>query len=196
VKIRESGMPEQEIWESFFDPEMILTQLGVSPTCRDLIEFGCGYGTFTIPASRLVSGQVRAFDIEPTLLGIAAQRAQKAQRTNIEFIQRDFVAHGTGLPNANADYVMLFNILHHEHPIALLREARRNLRDNGLAGVIHWIPDAETPRGPPPKMRPQPAQCIAWGEEAGLNSDGGVISLPPYHYGLVFRKRAVVNLPS
>jgi ubiquinone/menaquinone biosynthesis C-methylase UbiE len=187
MKIRESGMPEQAEWESFFDPEAILSKLGLTGACRDVIELGCGYGTFTIPASRRVSGQVYALDIDSTMLAVAAERAQEAQRNNIEFIRKDFVAEGTGLPDAGADYVMLFNILHLEHPVALLREARRNLSNNGLAGVIHWIPDPKTPRGPPPEIRPRPAECIEWAEQAGFYCDQRVIDLPPYHFGLVLR---------
>jgi len=49
-----------------------------------------------------VGGRVYALDIDGTMLAIAAERAEKAQRNNIEFIQRDFVSDGTGLPEAGA----------------------------------------------------------------------------------------------
>ena len=55
MKTRESGMPEEEMWREFFDPEAILQLLKLTSACRDVVEFGCGYGTFTIPAARIVA---------------------------------------------------------------------------------------------------------------------------------------------
>ena len=53
MKIRESGMPEREMWENFFDPVKTLATLGISSQTGDVAEFGCGYGTFTIAAARI-----------------------------------------------------------------------------------------------------------------------------------------------
>ena len=55
MKTRESGMPEEEVWRQFFDAEAVLRALKLTEKCRDVVEFGCGYGTFTIPAARIVS---------------------------------------------------------------------------------------------------------------------------------------------
>ena len=54
MKTRESGMPEESIWVEFFDPAKILRTLRLTPECGDVVDFGCGYGTFTIPAARVV----------------------------------------------------------------------------------------------------------------------------------------------
>ena len=107
---------------------------------------------------------------------------------NIEFAFRDFVSDGSGLVDQSVDYAMLFNILHLDEPVTLLREAYRNLEDGGLLGVIHWIYDGDTPRGPPLDVRPKPEQCQAWAEEAGFTTLRELIDLPPYHYGLLFRR--------
>jgi hypothetical protein len=56
MKTRESGMPSEEMWQGFFDAETILKKPGLSSTCGSVIDFGRGYGTFTIPAARIVSG--------------------------------------------------------------------------------------------------------------------------------------------
>jgi hypothetical protein len=64
MKTRESGMPEESMWQGFFDPEAVLGKLGLSSACGNVVDFGCGYGTFTIPAARIVRGTVFAFDIE------------------------------------------------------------------------------------------------------------------------------------
>ena len=64
MKARESGMPSEDAWETFFQPDAALRCLGLSAACHDVVEFGCGYGTFTVPAARIVSGTVYALDID------------------------------------------------------------------------------------------------------------------------------------
>ena len=54
MKSRESGMPDEELWASFFNVESVLDKLGLQSCAGDVVEFGCGYGTFTIPAARRV----------------------------------------------------------------------------------------------------------------------------------------------
>ena len=89
----------------------------------------------------------------------------------------------------SVDYVMLFNILHHADPIALLVEAHRILRAGGKAGVIHWNYDPQTPRGPGMDIRPKPFDMRKWILQAGFQlSEDRFIDLPPYHYGFVARK--------
>ncbi len=58
VKTRERGVPDEEMWQGFFDAETVLRKLGLTSACRNVVDFGCGYGTFTIPATRIVSGVV------------------------------------------------------------------------------------------------------------------------------------------
>ena len=55
MRTRESGMPEEPVWSSFFDPEATLRTLGVRPQSGDVVDFGCGYGTFAIPAAGIVT---------------------------------------------------------------------------------------------------------------------------------------------
>jgi len=186
MKTRESGMPPEEMWQSFFDPNGVLTKLGLDSNCRDVLEFGCGYGTFTIPAAQRIRGTVYAIDIEPEMLAITGAKAKAVGAENIELLQRDFVVDGSGLADRTVDYVMLFNILHAQERMALLREARRVLRPHGKLAIIHWNFDASTPRGPSMSIRPKPGHCRAWAEEVGFAAISPAdIDLPPYHYGLV-----------
>lgn len=109
--------------------------------------------------------------------------------SSIRAEQRDFLADGTGHPDASMDYAMLFNILHVETPVALLREAHRILVPGGKVGVIHWRGDVQTPRGPSLDIRPTPDQCRAWGEEVGLDFlRYEALKCCPWHWGMVMRR--------
>ncbi len=189
MKVRDSGMPEEEMWSEFFDPAKVLAAFGLNYGVRNLVEFGCGYGTFTLAAAEITSGTVHALDIEPEMVGVVKEKCRKAGIVNVRATERDFVGEGTGLAGDSMDAALLFNILHHEEPVALMKEARRVLKPNGMLAVVHWIPDPATPRGPAMEIRPRPEQCIAWGKEAGCRfNEQHRFDLPPYHYGLLFRK--------
>jgi ubiquinone/menaquinone biosynthesis C-methylase UbiE len=189
TKVRESEMPPPELWEGFFEPDSILEALGCGASAGDLVEFGCGYGTFTIAAARRVSGTVYASDIDPAMARATIDRAAQAAVRNVVVETRDFVTEGCGRPDASATFVMLFNILHIEDPISLLREAHRVLRAGGIVGVIHWRKDVETPRGPSLEIRPHPAQCRAWAEKAGLRwLSSPQLPDAPWHWGMAFTR--------
>jgi SAM-dependent methyltransferase len=189
MKIRDSGMPDPQTWESFFDASHILGQLGFSSGAEDVADLGCGYGTFTIAAAQLTSGTVHAFDIDPEMIAATAAKARRWGLSNVRAVERDFATEGTGLPGDSIAYAMLFNILHAEDATGLLREAFRALRHHGVLSIIHWVHDARTPRGPDLSIRPRPAQCIEWAQQVGFVLQGSPILLPPYHYGLVARKQ-------
>jgi len=186
MKIRESGMPERDIWDGFFSPEKTLATLGLNNKVRDVAEFGCGYGTFTIPAAKIIKGKIYALDIEPDMIRLTDEEAKKHGLNNIETIQRDFMTEGSGLPDESIDYTMLFNILHLEKPMLILGEANRILKKSGKLGIIHWNYDPTTPRGPSMDIRPKPEQCIKWAETSGF-CNPVQFDLKPYHYGIVLK---------
>ncbi|MBU4199621.1 MAG: class I SAM-dependent methyltransferase [Kiritimatiellae bacterium] len=191
MKVRESGMPEAGLWHTFFDPEAILGAMGLTGNVRDAVDFGCGYGTFAIPAAKRIQGTLHGFDIDPAMIKASRRLAEQENAHNVRLHLRDFVTEGTGLDAASVDYVMLFNILHTEDPLRLLREASRILLPGGYVGAIHWNYDPETPRGPPMAMRPRPEDCRRWIEEAGFLIEKEHIHLPSYHYGVLARKKHV-----
>lgn len=189
MKTRESDMPDEAMWEGFFDAEAVLRKLGLNELCCDVVEFGCGYGTFTIPAARLISGTMHTVDIEQAMVARTLERARSETLDNVHAVCRDFVSQGTGLSTASVDYAMLFNILHAEEHDDMLREARRVLRPGGALAVMHWNYDAGTPRGPSMAVRPRPEELRAAVEAIRFTSiTDEPIDLPSYHYGWMFRK--------
>jgi SAM-dependent methyltransferase len=155
-KIRESGMPPEEVWGGFFEVEKILDRMMINSEVVDAADFACGYGTFTIPAAQRVRGLMHAIDIDPGMIRSIEEKSRVSMLANVRPILRDLLHDGSGLKNDSVDYVMLFNILHFEEPLILLREAFRVLRHKGRIGIIHWLRDQSTPRGPPLDMRPTP----------------------------------------
>ena len=182
-------MPPAQVWESFFDAAGVFDALGCQAQRGDVVEFGCGHGTFTVALAPRVSGTVYALDIDPEMVRATADRASDAKCNNIVVEQRDFVAAGSGRADGSVNYVLLFNILHIEDPVGLLREAHRILRDGGTAAVIHWRHDVETPRGPPLEIRPRPQQCSAWAEQAGLRFRSiHDFAKSPWHWGMLLER--------
>lgn len=182
-------MPDEELWSSFFDVERILDDMGVNSEIVDAADFGCGYGTFTIPAAQRIRGILYAIDIEPEMLRTLDLKTRNKGLTNVKTTLTDLLHEGSSLENESVDYVMLFNLLHSEDPLILLREAFRVLRTEGRVGIVHWVRDPSTPRGPPLEMRPTVEQCVEWCREAGFHASSALsMELKPYHFGLVMKK--------
>src|SRR4051812_30325575 len=116
MKIRDSGMPEETYWESLFDVRLILSKLGIE-RFKDVAELGCGYGTFSIPIAKAVRGTLYTFDIEPAMI---ARTLERGVGLPIIAQARDVMDKGFGV---TVDAVLLFNILHCDEPLALLRHA-------------------------------------------------------------------------
>jgi ubiquinone/menaquinone biosynthesis C-methylase UbiE len=186
MRIRESGMPDEAQWATFFSPTKILAMLGLRSTHREVIDFGCGYGTFAVPSATIAQGPVHAIDIDPAMVEATRRKADQLGIRNLVAVQRDFVAEGTGLPSESADYAMLFNILHAEERGALIQEAFRALRPGGILAVIHWQYDPSTPRGPSMSIRARPEQCVDWCRKGGfVVADSAIAEVPLYHYGFI-----------
>lgn len=188
MKVRESGMPDEELWQSFFDVDAILSELGVNAQVDSLVEIGVGYGTFTLPAAGRINGILYGFDYENEMIEALQVKLQQEQIENVKLQQRDILQHGTGLRSEQVDYVMLFNILHHQQPKELLREAFRVLVSGGKLGIIHWRSDMVTPRGPAMNIRPKPEQVVEWAESVGFCVEKECVELQPFHFGCVVKK--------
>jgi protein-L-isoaspartate O-methyltransferase len=117
MKLRESGMPEETYWETLFDVGLILDRLGIDARLKNVLEIGCGYGTFTIPVARRISGALTTFDIDEAMIERTRQRATKSEAWNVLCVVRDVFTDGFGGEAGCMDGCLLFNILHCEEPI-------------------------------------------------------------------------------
>lgn len=187
MKVRDSGMPEETMWSKFFDPEKILWKMDITTDLDSVVDLGSGFGTFSIPASQMIKGKVHAFDIEPDMILQLQTKIDQLDIKNITLHLKDFIAEGISLLDNSVDYVMLFNILHHDNPHQILNEVFRILKTGGKAGIIHWRSDMPTPRGPHLDFRPTPEECKQWAVESGF-AITKELTLKPYHFGIIITK--------
>ena len=189
VKGRESDMPVESIWQTFFDPATLLRDLDCEGQ-HDVIEFGCGYGTFSIPAAKMITGSLYAMDIDVSMVHATKMMAMEVGVSNVHVDCKDFMLNGSGRDSASFDYAMIFNILHIEQPLTLLAESHRVLKTAGKLAVIHWKP-GYTPRGPSMEIRPTPNQCLLWANQVGFSLvRHQELTGSPWHWGMVLERIA------
>jgi ubiquinone/menaquinone biosynthesis C-methylase UbiE len=95
---------------------------------QTVLDFGCGYGTYTIPAARIVGteGRIYALDKDKKALNDLMQRANAACLANI----RELATTGElklCLAAESVDAVILFDVYHHYY--FPQREERKRLMD-------------------------------------------------------------------
>jgi ubiquinone/menaquinone biosynthesis C-methylase UbiE len=184
MKVIDSGMPDEAYWNNLFDIPRIINWLDIKNIVGPIVEIGCGYGTFTVPIAKKTNNQVLAFDIEPSMLEIAQKNVQQSELKNVQFSLRDILETGTGLESNSVGMILLFNILHFDERRVMLEEASRILNPSGVAAIIHWRKDIETPRGPIVHMRPDQDTILSSINGLDLHFKGNSRIIEPYHWGI------------
>lgn len=77
-------MPDQDWWESFFDPDGILDALGLCDVDGPVVDVGRGYGTLAMSVARRTIQPVIAIDIEPAMAEVTAAKARQAGLLHVE----------------------------------------------------------------------------------------------------------------
>ncbi len=98
-----------------------------------VVDYGCGPGSFTIPAAELVGheGRVFAVDIHPLAISAVTGKASRKGLQNVETVL--VRGYDTGIEASSIDRVLLIDTIHLiEDPDALLREIHRMLKPDGL----------------------------------------------------------------
>jgi ubiquinone/menaquinone biosynthesis C-methylase UbiE len=168
--------------------------VGIAPGMV-VIDLCSGDGWFTAQIARIAS-RVIAIDIDAKLLDVARHRLSELGISNCDFVAGDAYQLGS-LAGREVDFVFLANAFHGvpDRP-RLVRAVGDTLHPGGLFAVVNWHarPREQTtvlgePRGPRTELRMPPHKAIEDGEAGGL-SLARVVEVPPYHYGVVFEKKA------
>lgn len=133
--------------------ERVLRTVGVRQG-QTVLDFGCGKGTYTIPAARIVGHEavVYAVDEDDSKIHTLRNRIQSAGLHNIRVLPA--IARAIiGLPDQSADVILLYDVLHSwYHPQsrqrkAILNELSRVLRPDGFLSFYPGDPEVFGKRG-------------------------------------------------
>lgn len=130
------------IRDFFSSPITILNQLDINPGSH-ILDYGCGSGSYSIPAAELVghTGKVFAADIHAIAIHEVRKKANFRGYNNIQTILTDCK---TDLSNASIDIVLLFYVLHDfKNPDLIVKELARVLKSAGRLIVIDHKFDTE-----------------------------------------------------
>lgn len=175
------------MWSKFFDYKEILQHMEFTSDLKSVVDLGCVFGAFSIPASLMIKGKIHAFDIDPEMIGQLKSKINHQKIENIELNLADMIADGSGLPDNSIGYIMLFNILHDDNQHQIFNDVHRILKPNAKPGIIHWRSDISTPRVPKLEIRPKPEQFKQWATLTGFDISKELI-LEPYHFGIIITK--------
>ena len=92
----------------FKKPERTLREMGLREG-QTVLDYGCGIGSFSIPAAKMVGddGVVYALDIHPLAIKAVEKKIEKKQIANIKTI---LSSRGTGLQDESVDVVLLYDV--------------------------------------------------------------------------------------
>ena len=126
------------LWRSIYTGRNIRRKwqrFGLLERGQTLLDYGCGTGTFTIPAASIVGprGKVYALDCFPRQLKIVLEKSGKAGLYNIEPILAD---NRTGLPDGCVDVIWMCDVFHEvKQRRMVLEELHRVLRKEGTLAI-------------------------------------------------------------
>lgn len=106
---------------------------------QTVLDYGCGQGTFAVPAARIVGGdgKVCALDTDAEALAALRRRARDEGLENLETILVEKSAPALPLAPESLDVILLYDVLHLvEDRRALLTELRRALKSSGFLSVF------------------------------------------------------------
>jgi ubiquinone/menaquinone biosynthesis C-methylase UbiE len=119
-----------KVRDSFSSPMNMLKEVDINPG-YNILDFGCGPGSYSIAASKMVgsAGRVYSLDIHPLAVKKVSKKAVRHGLDNIETIQSDCK---TGLPDGSMDIILLYDVYHdlyNRSPV--LEELHRVLKAKG-----------------------------------------------------------------
>jgi ubiquinone/menaquinone biosynthesis C-methylase UbiE len=135
------------------EPAKLMAALKLKPGMT-VCDLGCGNGFYTLKLAKEVGpeGKVLAEEIQPEMLDLLKQRAEKSGVKNIEPILGNEI--NPKLPAAKLDLVLLVDVYHEmDHPAEMLASIRKSLAGHGRMVLVEFrAEDKEVPIKPLHKM--------------------------------------------
>ncbi len=125
---------------------LLLANLGLKRGMT-VCDMGCGNGYYTLKLAQMVGpeGRVLAVDIQPQMLEMLKERAERAGLENIEPILGE--VHDPKLPAGEVDLVLMVDVYHEfSHPEHMLAAIRESLAPGGVVVLTEYR--AEDPNVP------------------------------------------------
>nr|WP_276540379.1 class I SAM-dependent methyltransferase [Salipaludibacillus agaradhaerens] len=118
------------------DPDHVLTYFNVEQG-NVMADLGAGNGFFTLPIAKKTDTTVYAVDIEPHMLELLKQRADKEDIRNITYIESGL--YDIKLDDNLVDKAMISLVLHEVPDLSkALEEVKRILKHGGQVLIIEW----------------------------------------------------------
>ncbi|MFC3212189.1 class I SAM-dependent methyltransferase [Planomicrobium okeanokoites] len=166
--------------KALLPPESILAHLKLNGD-EEIADLGAGNGYFTLPLASKTKNQVYAVDIEPKMLALLQELAEKGGLANIRYIESDL--ESIRLKDRSVDKVMAAFVIHEvPDPAKALKEIKRILKPDGTLLLIEWEA-VETEIGPPLEDKIPSADMADLLKENGFTQD--IIQLNEKNYGII-----------
>ncbi|QHJ70170.1 class I SAM-dependent methyltransferase [Planococcus halotolerans] len=176
----EAGVLYSEERKASLPPDSIIEYLNLNMDDA-IADLGAGNGYFTLPLAAKTENQVYAVDIEPRMLALLENLAEKEGMTNIRYIESDL--ENIQLNDCSVDKVMAAFVIHEvPDPAEAFREIKRILKPDGRFLLLEWE-TVETEIGPPLEDKISSADMAALLEQNGFTAE--IIQLNEKNYGII-----------
>jgi ubiquinone/menaquinone biosynthesis C-methylase UbiE len=147
-------------------PEQVMDAIGVK-SGMSVAEIGAGQGRYVVQLAVRVGpeGRVFAEDINAASLKHLEKRCERWGLSHVETILGDVT--DPRLPEGELDVIFIISSYHHfDDPVALLRNARPALKQDGVLAIGEWLPKYEGDNS-----YQTPDELVTAMEEAGFKLD-------------------------
>lgn len=171
------------------DPDRLLASLPLAEGAT-VVDMGCGSGFYARRMAQIVGteGRVLCVDIQPEMLRIAEQLAERDGLRNIESVLG--TPSDPKLPAESVDLILLVDVYHEfSDPKAMLEAMRRALKPDGVAALAEYRLEGQSAAFIKVEHRMSIRQVMKEWRPAGFELVERIDDLPTQHLFL-FRKTA------